>query len=93
MINFQIFFKENFFKLFFFILFFIFFLVCIYQEFYPFPVLDSFDTQNFFYQFKNGNVSLKQYLFGQHNEHIIILNRLLIYLTIIYLIHLSFFYI
>lgn len=80
MINFQIFFKDNFFKLFFFILFFIFFLVGIYQEFYPFPVWDSFDTQNFFYQFKNGNVSLKQYLFGQHNEHIIILNRLLILL-------------
>ena len=72
------FFKDNFFKLFFYIIFIFFF--GIYQEFYPFPVWDSFDTQNFFYQFKNGNVSLKQYLFGQHNEHIIILNRLLIIL-------------
>lgn len=79
MINLQ-FFKANIFKLFFFILFFTFFLVGIYQEFYPFPVWDSFDTQNFFYEFKKGNVSFKQYLFTQHNEHIIILNRLLILL-------------
>jgi len=74
------FFKDNIFKLFFFILFFIFFLIGIYQEFYPFPVWDSFDTQKVFYQFKNGNYSFKQYLFAQHNEHIIILNRLIILL-------------
>jgi len=79
MFNLQ-FFKENIFKLFFFVLFFIFFLVGIYQEFYPFPVWDSFDTQNFFYQYKKGNVSLNQYLFAQHNEHIIIINRLIILL-------------